>query len=96
MALSEHVVDLQAVDGKISSDLGELRAKNKGDTKQLAALATAHWPHCRRLTPLRRHRLPRMTPNSIPISFKRLTWRATSSSSDCPVFIAFSDRSRAI
>jgi 2-keto-4-pentenoate hydratase/2-oxohepta-3-ene-1,7-dioic acid hydratase in catechol pathway len=33
------VVDLQAVDGKVPSDLGEWLAKNNGDTKQLAALA---------------------------------------------------------
>jgi acylpyruvate hydrolase len=35
----DQVVDLQAVDSKIPSDLGEWLAKNNGDTKQLAALA---------------------------------------------------------
>ena len=35
----DQVVDLQAVDGKIPSDLGEWLAKNNGDTKQLATLA---------------------------------------------------------
>jgi len=35
----DQVVDLQAVDSKIPSDLGEWLAKNNGDTKQLAAIA---------------------------------------------------------
>jgi acylpyruvate hydrolase len=35
----DQVVDLQAVDGKIPTDLGEWLAKNNGDTKQLAAIA---------------------------------------------------------
>jgi 2-keto-4-pentenoate hydratase/2-oxohepta-3-ene-1,7-dioic acid hydratase in catechol pathway len=35
----DQVVDLQAVDSKIPSDLGEWLAKNNGDTKPLAALA---------------------------------------------------------
>ena len=35
----DQVVDLQAVDSKIPSDLGEWLAKNSGDTKQLAAIA---------------------------------------------------------
>src|SRR6201987_6148443 len=35
----DQVVDLQAVDSKIPSDLGEWLAKNDGDTKQLAAIA---------------------------------------------------------
>jgi 2-keto-4-pentenoate hydratase/2-oxohepta-3-ene-1,7-dioic acid hydratase in catechol pathway len=35
----DQVVDLQAVDSKIPSDLGEWLAKNNGDTKQLTAIA---------------------------------------------------------
>jgi len=35
----DQVIDLQAVDSKIPSDLGEWLAKNNGDTKQLASLA---------------------------------------------------------
>jgi acylpyruvate hydrolase len=45
----DQVVNLQAVDSKIPSDLGEWLAKNDGDTKQLAAIAkgasaSAHKP----------------------------------------------------
>ena len=41
----DQVVDLQAVDSKIPSDLGEWLAKNNGDTKQLAALAKGDVPN---------------------------------------------------
>ncbi len=43
----DQVVDLQAVDGKIPSDLGEWLAKNNGDTKQLAAIAKERRPASR-------------------------------------------------
>src|SRR6201987_5238725 len=61
----DQVVDLQAVDSKIPSDLGEWLAKNDGDTKQLAAIAKGAPASARKPLPGLKFALPVGKPGKI-------------------------------
>jgi acylpyruvate hydrolase len=61
----DQVVDLQAVDSKIPSELGEWLAKNNGDTKQLAAIAKGAPASARKPLGAIKYKLPVGRPGKI-------------------------------